>query len=107
MTQNENSSSRGPINAPRADIAEILSRMPAMDKVTLPVIERLKPAVRACLDLTVDEPAGIARQGYPVRWGVPFHRGVLPESRNVRLLDGVGREVPLQTKVTCYWPKAR
>lgn len=47
MTQSESSSNRGPINAPRADIADVLSRMPAMDKVKLPVIERLAPAIRA------------------------------------------------------------
>jgi len=66
MTPDESESSRGPINAPRADVAEALARM---------------PAAWACLDLTVDEPAGIARQGYPLRWGVPFHRGVLPDPR--------------------------
>jgi len=79
--------------------------MPPWEKIKIPVITRHLPAKRAVLELTVSEPAGIARQGYPVRWGVPFHRGVLPDPRNVRLLDETGREMPLQTKVTCYWPE--
>ena len=69
---------------------------------------RPMPAVGAAvserLALTVRNPSGVARQASPVRSGVPFPRGVLGSSRNMRLLDSSGSEAPLQTRTLGRWP---
>ncbi len=55
--------------------------------------------------LHVEPPAHVAGllRGWPVTSGVPFPRGVLGSSRNVRLLDSAGKAVPLQAAVTGRW----
>lgn len=51
----------------------------------------------------VAEPSGVARQGWPVTSGIPFPQGVLREPVAVRLVDGAGKEMPLQTRVLGRW----
>ncbi len=54
--------------------------------------------------LSVAEPAGVARAGWPVTSGVPFAPGALPAAAAVTLWDDHGRPVPLQTDTLGRWP---
>ncbi|MDP3073666.1 MAG: GDSL-type esterase/lipase family protein [Opitutaceae bacterium] len=54
--------------------------------------------------LSVTEPSGVTRQGWPVTSGVPFAQGVLPDDRNAALVTLDGQPVPLQTEVLARWP---
>ncbi|TVS20805.1 MAG: hypothetical protein EA424_02115, partial [Planctomycetaceae bacterium] len=56
------------------------------------------------IDLNVVEPSGVPRADWPVRSGVAVPEGVLGDPAAVRLLDAAGREVPLQTRATSWWP---
>ena len=56
------------------------------------------------IELTVIEPSGVARSGWPVTSGVPLARGALVSDRHLALLDATGKEVPLQTEVLSRWP---
>lgn len=53
--------------------------------------------------LTVSEPSGVARRGWPVTSGVPFARGALADPSRVALFDEAGRPVPLQSDVLARW----
>jgi len=64
----------------------------------------LFPAFAADVVLTVEEPAGVRRTGWPVTSGVPFAAGALREANAVSLRDGEGKAVPLQTDVLARWP---
>ena len=52
----------------------------------------------------MEEPSGVRRHRWPVTRGVPFPQGALLSCDNLRLLDGAGREVTLQTKALSAWP---
>ncbi len=54
--------------------------------------------------ITVEEPTGVARRGWPVTSGVPMAEGALPEGAAVALLSADGSQVPLQTEVLARWP---
>jgi hypothetical protein len=56
------------------------------------------------LRLTVDEPAGISRAGWPVTSGVPLARGALYDERAAALCGEDGREIPLQAAALSRWP---
>jgi len=75
------------------------------------------------VQLTLQEPAGVARANWPVTSGVPFAKGVLTTADGLRpanglrladglqLVDGLrlvdvesGKTLPLQQRVTCRWP---
>jgi len=58
----------------------------------------------AMMRLTVAEPSGVARKGWPVTSGVPFGRGALTDADAAALFDADGREVPLQTEALAAWP---
>jgi hypothetical protein len=58
----------------------------------------------ADMALTVDEPSGVPRQGWPVTSGIPFAQGALADPSKVTLLDDEGRSLPLQTGVLSRWP---
>ncbi len=55
--------------------------------------------------LNIPNPHGVVERGVPVTVGVPFPRGVLGDSANVRLVDGSGRELPLQVRDNNRWSK--
>jgi len=61
-------------------------------------------AVAGEVRLTVAEPSGVARQGWPVTSGVPFAQGALKAPDASALFDADGRELPLQTEVLATWP---
>lgn len=78
-----------------------------------PLIERERPVVRAMREMTlkegsvpiaVEEAGGIARQGWPVRVGVPFAQGALPEGGAVALTSPSGAAVPVQVANMGRWP---
>ncbi|UCG57048.1 MAG: hypothetical protein JSU70_19560 [Phycisphaerales bacterium] len=54
--------------------------------------------------LSVQEPSGVSRSGWPVSSGVPFAQGALRDTGYIALLDNDGRETPLQTEVLASWP---
>ena len=54
--------------------------------------------------LTVAEPSGVARKGWPVTSGIPLAQGELRSDRLTALFDADGEEVPLQTEVLGRWP---
>jgi hypothetical protein len=56
------------------------------------------------LTVTVAEPAGVRRTGWPVTSGVPLAEGALRDSRAAALFTAEGREVPLQTEALSRWP---
>jgi len=53
--------------------------------------------------LRVRDHAGVAREAWPVRGGVPLQRGVLQECHEARLLDADGRELPCQVRPIARW----
>ena len=54
--------------------------------------------------LTVEEPAGVERQQWPVSSGIPLAQGALRDDQAAALFDAAGREVPLQTETLARWP---
>lgn len=54
--------------------------------------------------LTVAEPSGVQRSGWPVTSGIPLAQGELDSDRRTALFDTDGKEVPLQTEVLNRWP---
>ncbi len=56
------------------------------------------------LKLTVAEPSGVPRRGWPVTSGVPFKQGALKDHRATSLVLADRRELPLQTEVLASWP---
>ena len=78
-----------------------------------PFLERERPFVKALREMTleggvapigVEEASGIARQGWPVRAGVPFAQGVLARGAQVKLVSPSGAAVPAQTQMMGTWP---
>ena len=61
-------------------------------------------ATAATVQITVDEPSGVARKGWPVTSGVPLAEGALPEGAAVALYSADGGPIPLQTEVLARWP---
>jgi len=54
--------------------------------------------------LTVHEPTGQARTGWPVTSGVPLPRGVLQNPHNCRVVDAGGNPVPAQFLALAWYP---
>ncbi len=54
--------------------------------------------------LTVQEPAGVQRQQWPVTSGIPLAQGALRDDQAAALFDAAGGEVPLQTETLARWP---
>ena len=53
--------------------------------------------------LTVTEPSGVARLGWPVTSGVPFGQGILRDGDSTALFAANGQQLPLQTEVLSRW----
>ena len=66
-------------------------------------VERVALPDRASVPLFVDEPVQRDWHSFPVSVGVPFPRARLDSAERVRVVDGEGREVPSQAKVTSTW----
>ena len=62
------------------------------------------PATAGTVRVTVEEPSGVARKGWPVTSGLPLAKGALPEGQAVGLFAADGEQVPLQTEVLAKWP---
>ncbi len=56
------------------------------------------------IPLRIDEPTGVRRERWPVRWGVPFPQGRLASPETVRLCNEAGREIPCAASVSAWWP---
>jgi hypothetical protein len=54
--------------------------------------------------LSVAEPSGVGRSGWPVTSGVPFAQGALRDAGVVKLAREDSESVPLQTDVLARWP---
>ncbi|MBN4074062.1 hypothetical protein JYT61_00715, partial [bacterium AH-315-E10] len=62
-------------------------------------------ATKSVITFTVTEPSGISRTNHPVRGSIPFYRGEIGKSTNIRLFNASGRQVPVQGMATAYWPE--
>jgi len=60
----------------------------------------LNVAVAGRVPLQLGNPGGEPVERWPVTTGIPFSSGMLTSARNVRLLDGGRREIPLQVECT-------
>lgn len=70
------------------------------------VVRFAEPVERTgAVPLTIPNPAGVVESAVPVTVGVPFPRGVLRDAAHLRLVDGDGREIPLQVNDTNRWSK--
>ena len=56
------------------------------------------------VELTVAEPTGVPRAGWPVTSGIPLAQGELRRHTQAALLNSSGDEIPLQTEVLSRWP---
>ena len=56
------------------------------------------------LRLSVTEPTGVARSGWPVTSGIPLARGALSHSENVTLASDTGKMIPVQAEALSRWP---
>lgn len=56
------------------------------------------------IQLTVEEPSGASRVGWPVTSGIPLAQGVLDDPSKAVLLDAEGQPMPLQTEALARWP---
>ena len=61
-------------------------------------------ALAGIVELTVEEPAGVAREQWPVTSGVPLAAGELREAGEATILTADGRPLPLQTEALARWP---
>lgn len=55
--------------------------------------------------LDLDNPLAVNAEGIPQTIGVPFPRGVLKDTSNLRLVDEAGIIVPMQAEVTARWSR--
>ena len=56
------------------------------------------------ISLTIEEPTGVLREGWPLRRGVPLPRNELNSTSNIRLLNPAGDEHPCCVKESARWP---
>lgn len=61
-------------------------------------------AEAATLKISVEEPTGVPRNGWPITSGVPLAQGPLKDAAAAALFTADGREVPLQTEALARWP---
>lgn len=59
--------------------------------------------VAGSVTLQVTPPDGVMLTDWPVTGGVPFPQGALGSASSLRLVDGTGRDRPLQAAVTARW----
>lgn len=59
---------------------------------------------QALTSLRVIDVTGAARQGWPVRGGVPLPRGLVADEQQLNLLDERGAALPLQARALTRWP---
>jgi len=90
------------ILAPRPDGKPVTG--PDQTLVFQPPTPPTGTAKRERTPLKVENPYDFAVKNSPITSGVPFAKGELPDADHVRLLDGQGREVLVQPKVTTRWP---
>ena len=60
-------------------------------------------SVAAPVTLTVREHGGVARTAAPVRGGVPFALGALPECSSASLVDAAGTALPCRVRPISHW----
>ena len=60
-------------------------------------------AEAATLKISVEEPTGVSRKGWPVTSGIPLAQGALKDAAAAALFTADGREVPLQTEALARW----
>ena len=56
------------------------------------------------IPMHIADPSGVARQAWPMSWGVPFSEGQLKSDRNLRVLDAKGKELPSYADARATWP---
>jgi len=61
-------------------------------------------AARERIDLSLLTQGRDCPAGFPLTTGIPFPKGALGSSDNLRLLGSAGSEMPLQAKALMHWP---
>ena len=61
-------------------------------------------AAAAETELTVTEPTGVRRDGWPVTSGIPIPQGRMTDAARATLHQANGQVVPLQTEALSRWP---
>ncbi|NRA37827.1 MAG: hypothetical protein HRU15_06785, partial [Planctomycetes bacterium] len=74
----------------------------AADALGIPVLPEAK---KASLQFTLKEAQGVEGIDRAISGGIPFARGVLKDPQRVRLVTASGKTIPLQTRITGYWPE--
>lgn len=62
------------------------------------------PASPASIPLSVSIPAGVPKEGFPARCGIPFHSGRLTAPESIRLRNKDGTWIVSQKSVLSTWP---
>ena len=68
-----------------------------------PAPKTAPPTQAQTIELTVPEPTDHARQGRPATTGIPFAKGMLARTGDLRLFDGENRPIPLEAKCFSRW----
>ncbi len=78
-----------------------------MRRLVLIALVLMSAAWEACaatVRLTVEEPSGVERVGWPVTSGIPLAQGAVSNPEACALFTADGSELPLQTEVLARWP---
>lgn len=70
----------------------------------MPDTDGPNPAGRDVVVLSLQEPAGVARDQAHVRWGVPLPQGLVDADEPLRLVDADGAVWPTQARDLSQWP---
>lgn len=59
--------------------------------------------VKQAIQITVEEPTGVAREVWPVTRGIPFRKGELVDRNLISLRNATGKHIPVQLKPLVFW----
>ena len=61
-------------------------------------------AIAEVAQVSVNETLGISRHRVPITGGIPFHRGVVHDPKQLTVLGADGQAIPVQIQPASYWP---
>ena len=80
-------------------------RLSTLTVAVLLAVTACASAAKTIVTLTAAERAGVARTNEPITGGVPLPRGLVKDVKDLALLDGAGKSLPVQFDVLNRWPK--
>jgi len=66
-------------------------------------VKNIAQSKKFSIPLSVVEPTTVPRKLWPVRGGIPFHKGVLCSAGDVMLIDNAGKIIPAEFSVLSRW----